>query len=110
MDPRGADARFPACRHSHGIAQDTARALQLRYAAPDQAEAADLVRGRHGAALPRMGLALPAIVDEAQALAFEILEIEREPTVTLDDLIAAHVQAVEAVLPPLQGLLAVHTQ
>jgi hypothetical protein len=68
------------------------------------------VFGRHGAALPGVGLALPAIVDEAEALAFEILEIEGEPPVTLNDPVTAHVEAVEAILPPLQGLLAVHAQ
>ena len=43
----------------------------------DRAEAADLVLGRHRASVPGMGLARAAVVDEREALAFGILEIER---------------------------------
>ncbi|MCC2653219.1 MAG: hypothetical protein K0Q60_3385 [Microvirga sp.] len=110
MDRRIADAIFPGRPHIHGLGQDAGRALQLRHADPDRPQAPNLVLGRHGAALPRMGLALPVIIDEAQALAFEILEVEGKAAVTLDDPVAAHMKAIEAILPPSEGLLAVHAQ
>ena len=51
-------------------------------------------------------LACPAIVDEAEALAFGILEIERQPAVALGDLAVLHTMLVEMLLPPVERLRA----
>ena len=41
-----------------------------------------------------------AVVDEAEALAFEILEIERRPAVALADLLLRHAEGDEPLPPP----------
>jgi hypothetical protein len=45
-------------------------------------------------------LALPAIVDEAEALALEVLEVKGEASIALDDIGVDHAQLLEALLPP----------
>src|SRR6478609_8290116 len=87
--------------HAHDLREYEFRIVQVGHTDGDRAEAADLVLGRHGAAVPRMGLlALPAVIDEAQALALEILEVEDEPSVALDDLRVRDAEVPEALLPP----------
>ena len=84
--------------------------LQPRHAHGDRAEAADLVLRWHGAAVPRVSLARAAVIHEAEALAFGILEIEPEASVALVDALMGDALRVEALLPPCKRLLAVHPQ
>ena len=53
-----------------------------------------------------MRLALAAIVDERQTLAFRILEIERQPAVALDDLADLHARLGQALAPILEAAAA----
>jgi hypothetical protein len=57
-----------------------------------------------------MRLAGPAVVDQAKALPLEILEVERLARVALDDVAVSDAFLFEALLPPLQTLLAGDTQ
>jgi hypothetical protein len=91
----------PDPSHAHNLREHEVCIVQVGHADRDRAEATDLVLGRHGAALPWMGLlALPAVIDEAEALALEILEVEGEPAIALDDLGLRDAQVLEALLPP----------
>ena len=51
---------------------------EVRHAEGDGAKAANLVFGRNRAFMPWVDFALAIIINEAQALAFEILEIKRQ--------------------------------
>src|SRR3954451_743441 len=57
-----------------------------------------------------MRLAGAAVIDEAEALPLEILEVERLAHVALDDVAVSDAFLFEALLPPLQTLLAGDTQ
>ncbi len=52
-----------------------------------------------------MTLALAAVIDQAQALALRILEVERHAAVALDDIAVRDAQIHEAGLPPGQRVL-----
>src|SRR5262249_6028673 len=68
--------------HAHDDGEHRLGTLKIGHAQKDRAEAADLMRRGHRALFPGMRLARAAIVDEGQTLAFRILEMDREPTVT----------------------------
>ena len=70
--------------HVHDLGQHEGGARQLVHGQHDRTEAADLVLGRHRAALPRRGRARAAVVDQHQPLALAVLERQRQPAVDLD--------------------------
>ena len=93
--------------HVHDLREHQIGRPQLRHRHGDRPEPADLMLGRHRALVPRMRLALAAVIDQRQALAFRVLEIERRPAVALGDiadasrrlLAAAHATTAALVSP-----------
>ena len=65
--------RSLADRHVHGLLQHRVCGLEARHAQHDRPEPADLEGGRDGAALPRVRLARAAVVDQRQALHFQMV-------------------------------------
>src|SRR5690606_5385395 len=72
--------------HAEHLGEDELRRGEIGHRERDRPEAADLVVRRHGAVLPRMGLARAAVVDEVEALPLRILEGERRAPRPLADL------------------------
>ena len=92
--------------HAHQRGQHGVGRLEVRHAQRDRSEPAHLMRRRHRALLPGISFARAAVVDQAEALAFRILEIERQAAVALGDLAGLHAGCVEVLLPPLEALRA----
>ena len=67
--------------HVHRLHEDRVGGGEIGHAQGDRPEAADLPGFRHLAARPGMRLPCPAVVDEAQLLALEILEVQRQAAV-----------------------------
>src|SRR5919107_1101981 len=59
---------------------------------------------------PRIRSAHAAVLNQAEALSLEILEVERPASVPLDDLRVRNALFLEALLPPAQGLVVGNAQ
>ena len=92
--------------HAHQGGQHRVGRLQRRHADGDRSKSADLLRRRHRAFLPRIRFAVAAIVDQREALAFRVLEVERHAAVALDDVAGLYARLVEALLPPREAFRA----
>src|SRR5690606_6768065 len=76
---------------------------QIGHRDGDRAEAADLVLGGHGAAVPGMRFAGAAVVEQPETLAFGILEIETRSPVLLCDLACYQVRIPQPCRPPVEA-------
>ena len=94
--------------HLHHLRQHRLGRDERRHRQLDRPEAADLALGRDGALVPGMGLARAAVVGQAQALAFRVLEVERRAPGGPGDLAGAQARGQEPVAPPVEA--AVHPQ
>src|ERR1044072_133753 len=65
---------------------------------------------RHRALPPRVCVARAAVIDQAQALALRILEVEREAPIALGDLACFRARGAEMLLPPLEAFRAGNAQ
>src|SRR5690606_17362477 len=92
--------------HAEHLGEDELRRGEIGHRERDRPEAADLVVRRHGAVLPRMGLARAAVVDEVEALPLRILEGERRAPRPLADLADRAAGVGEMLAPPGEALLA----
>ena len=68
------------------------------------------MHGGHRASRPAMGVAGTAVVDEGEALAFRILEVEDAAAVAFDGPAMADAGIGEALRPPVERLLPGHAQ
>ena len=92
--------------HAHQRGQHRVGRLEVRHAQGDRPEATHLMRRRQWALLPGERLAGTAVVDQAETLAFRVLEIERQASVALGDLGGLHAGRSEMLLPPFEALRA----
>jgi hypothetical protein len=101
---------FAFAAHLHHDRQQRFGRLQVRDAERDRPKAADLIFGRNRALVPGVRLPGAAIVEQAEALALRILEVEGESAAALAHSAVGNLGLVEPAAPPLQGRLTGHSQ
>ena len=95
--------------HVHEVGQQRIGMSEIGDTHGDRPQAPDLVLGRHRTFAPGMNLAR-IISDEGQALAFRILEGQRQPASLFGDRIVLHAQFRKAGFPVIQGIVIGHTE
>ncbi len=88
--------------HVHDLDQHGLGVADIRNAEGDGAEALDLVFGRNRAPFPRMGRRAGIVHGQAEALAFDVLEIERGAARDVADLAGLDLDVGKAVPPPFE--------
>ena len=101
---------IPNLPHAEDRREHRVDLLPVGHTDGDRPEAADLMFCRDRAAVPGMPHAGAGIVYQAEALALEILEIQRHPAVALNGPIVLHTLLVEVPCPPAQRFLAGNAQ
>ena len=96
--------------HVHDDRQHRLGAAKIGHAHGDGAEALDLALGGDGAFGPGVGAAGSRVVDQAQALTFRVLEIERHMPGPLGDLGDGNAIGLEVGLPPLERGFALNAE
>jgi hypothetical protein len=97
-------------RHVHHGGEHGVGWRAVEDAQHNRPKSADLMLGRHWAALPRTGVARAAVIDETQPLPFGIFEIECQPAVAPGDLAVANCRFGKPVFPPAQSRFTRNTQ
>src|SRR5450756_1622231 len=69
----------------HDVREHQIGGAQLRHGHGDRSQPADLLLGRHRPFRVRVRRTFAAVIDQRQALAFRVLEVERQAAVALGD-------------------------
>ncbi len=93
----------PQFGHVHDTRQHERGVADVRHADGDRPKALDLMLGRNRAPFPWVGRRQSAVVDEPEALALAVLEIEGGAAVDFGHLTGSDLQLIETALPPPHG-------
>ena len=88
--------------HVHHLRQREIGQPQLRHGHGNRSQTADLLLGRHRTFRVRVRRAFAAVIDQRQALAFRVLEVERQAAVALGDVADGDAGDFEPFMPPAQ--------